>query len=155
MAMLFHRAAAVRGMLGQIERVKVLGTDLDRVSLETATEGRYAPVALAEMPPDLRRRYVSDRPPYSPAAGIRRMVTFARNDLLSDAYPTGPHHVIICRNVLIYFDRAVQETVLHALRESLAPGGFLILGKVESLLGNTRQYFEPVAQRGRIFRRIS
>jgi chemotaxis protein methyltransferase CheR len=82
------------------------------------------------------------------------MVHFDVADLLAGGYPSEPQDVIICRNVLIYFDRAVQEQVLESFREALRPGGYLILGKVESLLGATRQHFEPIVQRARIFRRV-
>ena len=74
--------------------------------------------------------------------------------MLKDPYPDEPQHVIVCRNVLIYFDRAVQQQVIEGFRASLAPGGFLILGKVESLLASAWA-FERVSARERIFRKIS
>jgi chemotaxis methyl-accepting protein methylase len=153
MAILFHRLAAVSGMLNQIDRVKVLGTDVDAKAIDLAREAAFGPAALTEMPAEFRSRYFPDDAPFVPAAGIRRMVRFDRADLLGDGYPAEPQHVIICRNVLIYFDRPVQEQVLERFRNALAPGGYLILGKVESLLGGTRQHFEPIVQRARIFRR--
>jgi len=154
-AMLFHRLAAVNGMLSQMGRVRILGTDLDRGALAAAEAAQYPAASLSEVPAELRERYFSARPPFQPAEGIRRLVRFERRDLLGNDYPTGSYHVIICRNVLIYFDRPVQENVLQSLHDSLVPGGFLVLGKVESLLGRTRRSFEPVAQRERIYRRIS
>ena len=60
---------------------------------------------------------------------------------------------ITCRNVLIYFDRATQEHLFQRFHDALAPGGFLILGKVETLLGPTRSLFAAVDPRERIFRR--
>jgi chemotaxis methyl-accepting protein methylase len=55
--------------------------------------------------------------------------------------------------VLIYFDRATQEHLFQRFHDALAPGGFLILGKVETLLGPTRSLFTAVDPRERIFRR--
>lgn len=154
-AMLFHRHAAVTGTLARIDRVRIVGTDVDRPALSAAERSEYDEADLAEVPADLRERYFGNRAPFLPALGIRRMTRFAPHDLLGGDYPTAPQHVIICRNVLIYFDRPTQERVLASFHESLAPGGYLILGKVESLLGPSRLRFVPVAQRERIFRKVS
>jgi chemotaxis methyl-accepting protein methylase len=154
MAMLFHRHAAVNGMLSQIERLAVTGTDVDADAIRTAAAGAYSEADLAEVRPEFRTRYFSATPPFEPAAGIRRVVRFVQHDLLKDPYPREPQHVIICRNVLIYFERAVQQQVIEGFRASLAPGGFLVLGKVESLLASAWA-FERVAARERIFRKLS
>jgi chemotaxis protein methyltransferase CheR len=82
------------------------------------------------------------------------MVRFERRDLLADGPPPGLHDLIVCRNVLIYFDRDTQERLFDNFHASLAPDGFLMLGKVETLLGRARKYFAPVDARERIFRRI-
>ena len=153
-AMLFHRHAAVSGMLSQIGRLAVTGTDIDDAVIQAATRGAYSEADLAEVAPDLRGRYFTPTVPFEPVAGIRRLVRFQRHDLLKDPYPSEPQHVIICRNVLIYFDREAQDQVIARMRDSLAPGGYLILGKVESLLGSASA-FERVAPRERIFRKVS
>ena len=54
---------------------------------------------------------------------------------------------------LIYFDRATQESLFQRFHDALVPGGFLVLGKVETLLGPTRSLFAAVDPRERIFRR--
>ena len=153
-AILFHRHAAVNGMLSQISRLTVTGTDVDAEAVQAATRATYSEADIAEVDPDLRHRYFSDQAPYRMAAGVQRLVRYVRHDLLKDPYPSEPQHLIICRNVLIYFDRAVQQQVIDRFRASLAPGGYLILGRVESLLG-TSWAFERVAARERIFRKVS
>jgi chemotaxis methyl-accepting protein methylase len=153
MAMLFHRHAAVEGMLNQIGRVVVTGTDVDANAVRAAKRGAYAAADLQEVPDDVRQRYFSDDAPYRPSPGVRRLVRFVTHDLLKDPYPAAPQHIIICRNVLIYFDRAVQQQVIGRFRESLEPGGYLILGKVETLLGTPG--FERVGVKERIFRKVS
>jgi chemotaxis protein methyltransferase CheR len=55
--------------------------------------------------------------------------------------------------VIIYFDRPSQEPLLRKFHEALAPGGFLVLGKVETVLGPARTLFEPIDARQRIFRK--
>jgi chemotaxis protein methyltransferase CheR len=56
---------------------------------------------------------------------------------------------------MIYFDRASQDRLLHAFHGALAPGGFLVLGKVESLIGFTRGLFDIVDAKERIYRRAA
>jgi chemotaxis protein methyltransferase CheR len=79
-------------------------------------------------------------------------VRFERRDLLAEAPPAGPHHLIVCRNVLIYFDRNTQERLFEKFHAALAPDGFLVLGKVETLLGEARTRFVAVEGRERVFR---
>lgn len=155
LAMLFHRHAAVNGMLAQIDRARVTATDVDAGALRDARAAAFPEAALVEVPEELRGRYFTASHPFQPAEGVRRMVKFQQHDLLRGPFPGPRQHLVMCRNVLIYFERAVQEQVIRNLQDSLEPGGYLILGKVESLLGGTRRGFEPVAQRERIFRKIS
>ncbi len=61
--------------------------------------------------------------------------------------------LIVCRNAIIYFDRTSQERLFETFYSALSPGGFLVLGKVETLFGAARQLFAPVNGRERIFRR--
>ena len=62
-------------------------------------------------------------------------------------------HLITCRNVIIYFDRESQEALMQRFHDTLVPGGYLVLGKVETLLGPSRALFDAVDSRQRIFRR--
>lgn len=67
---------------------------------------------------------------------LRRAVKFHRLNLLQPGYPVAPNqHVIFCRNVMIYFDTATQQELVTKLIGQLAPGGHLIVGHSESLLG--------------------
>ena len=122
------------------------------MSLDAARRGQFADGAFADTPDDLRRGYFSARPPFEIAPQIRPLVTFERRDLVVDP-PPGGMHLITCRNVLIYFDRTTQEALFRRFHDALAPGGFLVLGKVETLLGPTRSLFSAVDPRERIFRR--
>ncbi len=153
-AILFHRYAAVNGMLSQIRRVSVAGTDVDPLAIAAAVRASYTEDDVAEVDPELRHRYFSDAPPIVPAAGVLNLIRYFEHDLLRDPVPAEPQHLIVCRNVLIYFDREVQQMVIDRFRASLAPGGFLILGKVESLLAASWG-FERVGARERIFRKVS
>ena len=153
LAVLFHRYAAGHG-LSRLDRVDVLGTDIDRASLIAAERGVFPESGFEETPAELRERYFSPQPPFTIAPAIRQHVRFQRRDLL-DEFPTasGGFQLITCRNVLIYFDRDTQERLLLRFHEALAPGGFLVLGKVETLLGPVRSRFAAIDARERIFRR--
>jgi chemotaxis methyl-accepting protein methylase len=137
-------------------RVRVLASDIDGESLAAAERGTYDDAAFVETPRKVRERWFSpagNAGPWTAGAELRSLVRFERRDLLRDPAPTGAMHLITCRNVIIYFDRASQEALLRRFHAALAPGGFLILGKVETLLGPSRALFEPVDSRQRIFRR--
>jgi chemotaxis protein methyltransferase CheR len=153
LAALFHRHAERRDELARIERVRVLGTDIDRVSLAAAEAGAYGEAAFADTPAELRARYFSAGYPAVVVPELRSLVRFERRDLLHDAPPDEPLHLIVCRNVLIYFDRDTQERLFAMFRARLVPGGFLVLGKVETLLGESRRGFTPADARERVFRR--
>ena len=151
-AALLHAYADGRGETARLARTQVLGTDIDRASLDAASLGAFAEPAFADTPPALRARYFRGEPATA-ASELRALVSFERRDLLLDPPPPGPWHLIVCRNVVIYFDRPTQEALFARFHDALAPGGVLFLGKVETLLGPARQRFVAVDQRERIFRR--
>ena len=153
LAALFHRHAVAVGEGPQVGRVQVLGSDIDRASLAAAEAGRFPEHAFTDTPAELRARYFTGTAPATVSPDLRALVRFERRDLLHDSPPPGPHHLIACRNVLIYFDHQTQERLLVALRDALAPGGFLLLGRVEALLGEARHGLAMVVPRERIFRR--
>jgi chemotaxis methyl-accepting protein methylase len=156
LGVLFHRHAATNGMLAQLSRVRILGTDIDRQCLAAAERGEFDEGDFADTPDDLRARYFSSTAPFTIAPGVRSLVRFERRDLLSQPAPTegGRFDLVVCRNVLIYFDRETQEQLFGTFHDALAPGGYLVLGKVETLLGRARSMFAPVDARERVFRRI-
>jgi len=153
LAALFHEHGERTGASPLIERrVRVLGSDIDARSLEAAERGTFEESDFSETPRDLRQRYFAPEAPFTIVPEVRRMVRFERRDLLAEAPPPGPLHLICCRNVLIYFDRETQERLFQKFRDALAPTGFLVLGKVETLLGAARTRFAAVDGRERIFR---
>ncbi len=151
LAMLMHRYAAAEGR--RFDRVKVLGTDLDRASLAAAERAVYLEPTLSDTSPDMRQMYFSMHSPYRIHGDVRARVHFRRHDLLREPFPE-PQHLIVCRNVIIYFDRATQEALFERFAAALLPGGFLVLGRVETLFGPARTLFAPVDSRERLFRRL-
>lgn len=153
LAALWHRFATARGEEARVGRVRIVASDIDKASLAAAERGTYGPDAFVETPVDIRTRYFSAAPPHAAAPELRALVRFERRDLLREGPPPGMLQLITCRNVIIYFDRASQDALLRRFHDALAPGGFLVLGKVETVLGASRSLFEAVDHRQRIFRR--
>ncbi|MEO8199102.1 MAG: protein-glutamate O-methyltransferase CheR [Gemmatimonadota bacterium] len=155
LAMLFaetsHRAAHPEWM----QRLAIDATDIDRVCLERAKAGVYPQSAFTETPPDLLSAYTEpagdDRRKVRDE--VRRVVQVNRLDLTNDAPRHSAYSMIVCRNVLIYFDRPMQERLFAIFATTLRPGGILVLGKVETILGPTRDRLDLVDARERIYRR--
>ena len=117
--------------------VRLLATDICADALHTAEAAEYPRDRLDPVPPEIRALMLADTPPDAPMV---RMPAVLR-DLVSVRYlnfvkpwPTrGPFQVILCRNVAIYMDDAIQTHVFTGLAEQLAPGGLLFIGHSERL----------------------
>lgn len=160
LAALFHDEALQRGELHDLGRVRVLGTDIDRASLLAAARAEYPPSAFGDVPREvLERLFPRTAETHAGvmrgvATRVRGIVEFQRRDLLRDPAPRGGFDLIACRNVIIYLDRAAQEELLATLHAALRPGGYLVLGRAEMLLGSVRARLAPVVARERIFQRV-
>jgi chemotaxis methyl-accepting protein methylase len=151
-SILLHEWASRHGREDDLARFRLLGTDIDRRSLEAARRGVFPELSMGETPQPLRERWFSAGPPYRLDERIVRSAEFEPRDLIAnEAVPN--QSLILCRNVIIYFDRSIQEELFERFYEALVPGGFLALGKVETLLGRARSLFRPVNNRQRIFRK--
>jgi chemotaxis methyl-accepting protein methylase len=123
-------------------------TDVDRLSLERTRQAKYPDAAFSEMPANLRRRYFRDGQPLEP---VRELVRVRAHDLMREPPPNPPYDLIVCRNVVIYFERKAQERLFQVFVDALAPGGVLLLGKVETLFGPARERLTLVDPRERIY----
>lgn len=130
---------------------QVEATDISQRVLDHGRRGIYPMESGKSLPPDLLKRYfqrgVGDRTgAIRVKAELRERVRFQRVNLFQADYPI-PHgqQVIFCRNVMIYFDPPSRATVIQKLTQHLAPGGYLVIGHSESLLG-IRHDLESVRQ---------
>lgn len=138
--------------------VEILATDVNPEAVAAAQAGRFPQRRAREIPPELLARWFDrGRDHCTASAALRAFVPeVRRHNLASSIFPrpaAGGWDVVFCRNVIIYFDRASQEMLFQRFFDALVPGGFLVLGKVETLLGPTRNQFVPVNPRERIFRK--
>ena len=124
-------ATALRAPADLSSRLKVFATDLSSDSLDIARKASYAEGAVQTIPAEMREQWlhqVGGRWEISPA--LRDVVVFARHNVTSD--PPFPRlDIISMRNLLIYFQPALQERVLRMCHFALAPGGLLVLGDSE------------------------
>jgi chemotaxis protein methyltransferase CheR len=135
-------------------KVTILGTDLSGPVLERAAQGLFDAQRLAEVPPRIRERYfLGEGRELRLLERIRTMVRFQRHDVLNArVFPDAD--LILCRNVLIYFSREEQERILSRFAAALPAGGYLVLGKAETLLGSNRKMYRIENPAERIYRRI-
>jgi two-component system, chemotaxis family, CheB/CheR fusion protein len=131
--------------------IRIYATDVDNEVLNIARRGEYHADKLRRLRADIRSRYFQGEKLMRVVRDIRRMAIFGKSDLVHDA-PISHVDLVICRNVLIYFDSVTQKHILSRLHYALEPGGFLFLGKAESKLTEST-LFTPVHSRWRIFRR--
>jgi two-component system CheB/CheR fusion protein len=130
--------------------MQVFGSDLDSRALAAAREGRF-PLAIE---PDvseerLRRFFTREGDHYRVRQEVRDIVLFAVHDLLKDP-PFAHVDLISCRNVLIYFDRELQEQVCSTFHYALNPGGYVFLGASETA-DNPPGLFRTVDRTARIY----
>ena len=155
LAVLCHQHLEDRGPGNHRVRFDIVGTDVDGDAISAARRGRYGEAAFADTTPAVRDTYfpLSDGL-HAASSDLRRLVAFQRADLLDGSRTPARFHLILCRNVVIYFKRQTQEWLFERFHELLLPGGFLVLGKVESLLGKSRGLFTPISSKERIYRRL-
>jgi chemotaxis protein methyltransferase CheR len=152
----YSMAILFRDVLGNRAKdfnIKILATDIDKDALEKAPWGSYDARALRNMAPHLLFKFFTlsqDR--YLVNDAVRSLVSFERHDVAS-GIPKYGMDLVLCRNLLIYFQKELQEEVLHNLHNALNPGGFLVLGKTETLPGQVRGHFEIVDLAERIYRK--
>lgn len=157
-AMLLAEQAERSARRSWLERAVIRATDIDAGSLERARAGRYPEAAFLETPRALAEKYTAPVPGGTGrevAPILRKLVDISRADLFLDPPPGPPFDLIVCRNVIIYFDRDGQERLFTRFVDALAPAGLLVLGKVETLFGPARERLELLDVRERIFRKAA
>lgn len=130
---------------------KILATDISQKILAQACAGQYDIQKIKSIPEEYRRAafHPIDRTQsslYEVSPEIRKYITFAYFNLMTPEYPFRfGFDYIFCRNVMIYFDRPTQETVINRMAQHIRPDGYLIVGHSESLNGLSHKlaYVKP------------
>jgi two-component system, chemotaxis family, CheB/CheR fusion protein len=129
--------------------VQVFATDLDEHAIATAREGLYSDADVADVPPPrLARFFQREAAGYRVRRELRETVLFAHHNVIRDP-PFSHLDLIVCRNLLIYLNRSIQERLIETFHFALRPGGYLFLGLSES--ADTADLFVPFDKESHIF----
>lgn len=126
--------------------VKILATDISHRVLATAKAGLYGADQLGDVPAPWLQQYWTRRPDaggrvlYEAGPALKRLVHFAKLNLMAPWPMRGPFDAIFCRNVMIYFDKATQQRLVERYWGLLRPGGHLFVGHSESLTGLAHRF---------------
>lgn len=126
--------------------VRILATDISHRVLATAKAGAYPTETMSDVPSAWLQKYwarkadPSGRDLYEAQNTLRRLVHFAKLNLMERWPMQGPFDAILCRNVMIYFDKATQQQLVERYWALLRPGGHLFVGHSESLTGLTHRF---------------
>jgi chemotaxis protein methyltransferase CheR len=131
-------------------RVEIIGTDISPSVLTRAREGVYSTFEVQRGLPIqlLVRHFEQIGEQWRIKPELRRMADFRPFNLLGDLAPLGQFDIILCRNVLIYFDLPVKARVLEGMHQRLARDGGLILGGAESVFGICDRFTDIPGLRG-------
>lgn len=117
-----------------INQIKIYATDLDKQVIEKAKLGLYGEKSVAGVPADLKKKFFTKiGPSYQISEEVKSRVEFREHNLLKDTYLTD-FHLIVCRNVLIYFTEEAKDEVFRKFQKSLKPGGYLFIGSTEQII---------------------
>jgi chemotaxis protein methyltransferase CheR len=133
--------------------IDILGTDVSHRAVKAARSGLYSPfevqrgLGVAQM-----LRHFDETPHGWQVRGdVRAMVRFHQHNMLGQAFPARlPFDLVLCRNVLLYFDRSTRGDAFVRLSSAVMPDGFLMLGAGETVVGHTDR-FVPAARRASFF----
>ena len=149
---------------------KVLGTDIDSTAIEKALKGEYHENELLEVKKkyldaffqkisELREPLHGHEHIFRIRNEIKSMVEFTCDDLIGalkskKAFP-GAYNLILCRNVLIYMNRSLQEEVLRSLSERIYENGYLVLGETETIPEAVKNKFSQAFPGVKIYKKIA
>ncbi len=117
-----------------LANIHIIATDIDKQVLAAAKVGLYNEKSIASVPDDLKKKYFKQiGSSYQISDEIKRRVEFREHNLLRDPYPSGCH-LIVCRNVVIYFTDEAKDQIYGKFYQSLVPGGMLFIGSTEQIM---------------------
>ena len=136
MALLLHELAP-----GVAHKIK--GTDVDLSVLTRAERPSFSAADMINLTPARRQAHFMELcGTYQPLSHLKNKVRFSPHDLLGDAYPKAEYDLILCRNVVIYFNDDAKERIYRGFYQSLRPGGVLFVGGTERLSDHRAIGFE-------------
>lgn len=139
LAMLLHEAGLAS------PGARILATDIDHQMLARAREGLFTDADIKNVSARRRRRFFSRASDaYRVSDGLRHLIEFRYHDMLSEDFESD-FHLILCRNVTIYFTDDAKELLYRRFYNSLAPAGVLLVGATERIFSASEIGFESIS----------
>ncbi|WP_061994922.1 protein-glutamate O-methyltransferase CheR [Clostridium sp. ATCC 25772] len=124
---------------------KIIATDIDNNILNKAKKGEYTSLEIKNVPSQLLKKYFkSHDKSYVIDNKLKKMITFKKHDLILENYESN-FDIIICRNVVIYFNQDIKDRIYDKFSRSLKKGGILFVGATESIYNYKAFNFEKVS----------
>lgn len=129
---------------------EILATDISGAALAKARAGRYTQFEIQRGLPVRRMVQWFDGigGDWVAKPELVRRIQFRQQNLVADAPPPGRFDIILCRNVMLYFSQPMRRQVFERLAGAIRPGGLLVLGAGETVIGLTEQFVPSEAFRG-------
>ena len=129
---------------------EIVATDVSEAALARARAGRYSQFEIQRGLPVRRmvQWFEGEGSDWVARPDLVRRIQFRRVNLVADPLPLGRFDVILCRNVLLYLSPALRRVVLDRLAGCMRPGGLLVLGAGETVIGQTDAFRPSAAWRG-------
>jgi len=136
--------------------VEIVATDISDRCLDRARQGLFTQFEVQRGLPiqTLMQYFTQQDDHWRISERMRQMITFRKLNLMDPAYNLGKFDIVFCRNVLIYFDTPTKAEVFERIAQSMNPGGFLLLGAAESVIGIT-QAFETAQDRRGLYKLVN
>lgn len=117
-----------------LANINITATDIDKQVIEKAKVGLYNEKSIASVPNEFKEKYFNKvGSSYKIKDEIKERVSFSEHNLLKDKYPND-YHLIVCRNVLIYFTEEAKHDVFVKYNKSLVKDGYLFIGNTEQII---------------------
>ena len=140
-----YTLAMILDKVSPLGKHTILATDIDNTILSKAKIGEYTKNEMKSVSNnDISKYFRINDDKYYIDDKIKRMVTFKRHDLILDRYETG-FDLIVCRNVVIYFNNDVKQEIYKRFSDSLKKGGLLFVGATESIYNYKDYGFEKAS----------
>lgn len=138
--------------------LSILASDVDPTALDRAREGVYRTTRTTDIAAELDPLSAADEfvtregDEFRVTERVRSLVEFSRHDLIQDT-PPRQFDLVVCRNLFIYIDAAYKRPVFESLDAAVSPGGYLVIGRTETIDREFEDTFEPVDSERRIYRK--
>lgn len=128
-----------------LNQFEIIATDLDNEVLSKAKKGLYTKNSIRGLPKKYQDKYleIDNTGVVKVSEQLKSCITFRQHNLLKDPYPKGVH-MIVCRNVMIYFTDEAKDEIYHKFADALASKGVLFLGSTEQIIGPNQYGFDSL-----------